>query len=525
MFIMIKPLVYIMKFNIIFAVLLLSTPVAAAQLSHDHSAYIAQYAKQFDPYHPSAICIQCHIKEAKDVFNSPHYQWGGVAEDILGKDKVIHGKKYAYNDFCGAVFYGDTPVNFIGKVTNDEGKVISTGCSACHPGYGLVPEENISEEQLKNIDCLVCHIPNYSRSKDLDVVKSGDKLVRVAVNSSELFEKMKTVRKPTKYECVRCHVYAGGGELYKRDFEPFYKIPDCPCDYHMALLDFDCTNCHVTINHRIAGRGLDEWVREIPVTVDCTNCHVEGRAHEGVDNREIADVLEKHSKTVHCTVCHIPRIAKIIPTDMKRDWREAEYDENTGKYEPLLSRMSNVIPTYAWWNGKDRIAYVYPEPVDGNEITFFAPVGSIDDPNSKIYPFKYHTAIVPFDEEKRIPIPVKVGLFFKTGNATQAAIVGAQQSGLNFSGKYITMERYMSVSHGVVAAEQALKCEECHFYGKRLDWKALGYPGDPVLTGITRDKIVKAVETTPVKTGEKATPGFELISALIAIYLLLRRRN
>jgi hypothetical protein len=514
--------------NLMFAILLLLLATTAQAV--DHSSYIEDLATEFDPEHPSKICLQCHEEEAEEVFNSPHYQWAGEAEDILNKEAVIHGKKYAYNDFCGAVFYeGKISINFIGKVVNEEGKVIATGCSACHPGYGLIPQSEMTEDQLDNIDCLVCHVANYSRMKDLDVVKKGEVLIRVAKNSDELLEKMKTVRKPTKYECVRCHVYAGGGELFKRDFEPFYANPECPCDYHMAILDFECTSCHVAKNHRIAGRGLDEWVKELDVELDCTNCHIEGKAHQGVEDSEIAEVLERHTKTVHCTVCHIPRIAKVLPTDIYRDWREAVYEEERGKYEPLMSRISNVVPTYAWWNGKDRIAYIYPEPVEGDEIIFFAPVGSKDDPDSKIYPFKFHQAVVPFDTERKIPIPIKVGLVFKTGNTTKAFMIGAKQSGLNYTGTFITMKRYMSIHHGVVPAEDALRCEDCHFYGKRLDWKALGYTGDPILTGESRFKAA-AITTYPTKTTPKSperTPGFELIAAIagIAATLYALRRN
>ncbi len=505
-------------FAVYAAVVLIVLATASAAGVSDHSKYIESVADRFDPDRPASLCILCHEEEAKEVFASPHYQWAGEVEDIVGRAVVVHGKKYAYNDFCGAVFFkGEVPINWIGKVVNQEGKVIATGCSLCHPSYGLVPREEMSEEQLNNIDCLVCHLPNYHRGKDLEVVKKDGKFARVAKNSSALLEKMKTVRKPTKYECVRCHVFAGGGELFKRDFEPFYANPDCPCDYHMAILDFECTSCHIVKNHRIAGRGLDEWVSELDERIDCTDCHIEGRAHEGVDDPEIAKVLEEHTKTVHCTVCHIPRIAKVLPTDVFRDWREAEYEEERGKYEPLMSRISNVIPTYAWWNGKDRIAYLYPEPVEGDKIVYFAPVGSKDDPESKIYPFKFHRAIVPFDEEKRIPIPIKVGLAFKTGNTTKAIMVGAKQSGLNFSGTFIMMERYMSIHHGVVPADQALKCEDCHFYGKRLDWKALGYSGDPILTKESRFKATPATEKTETTPEKKVTPGFELVAAVLTL--------
>lgn len=38
---------------------------------------------------------------------------------------------------------------------------------------------------------------------------------------------------------------------------------------------------------------------------------------------------------------------------------------------------------------------------------------------------------------------------------------------------------YWKVNHMVVPKSQALKCNECHAEKGRLDWKALGYAGDP----------------------------------------------
>ena len=39
-------------------------------------------------------------------------------------------------------------------------------------------------------------------------------------------------------------------------------------------------------------------------------------------------------------------------------------------------------------------------------------------------------------------------------------------------------ERYVSVSHEMAHSEPAVRCAVCHG-GGWLDWKALGYPGDP----------------------------------------------
>lgn len=42
---------------------------------------------------------------------------------------------------------------------------------------------------------------------------------------------------------------------------------------------------------------------------------------------------------------------------------------------------------------------------------------------------------------------------------------------------------YFSVSHEIAPKEEALQCSECHAGGSRMDWKALGYSGDPMTVG------------------------------------------
>ena len=39
------------------------------------------------------------------------------------------------------------------------------------------------------------------------------------------------------------------------------------------------------------------------------------------------------------------------------------------------------------------------------------------------------------------------------------------------------------ITHMVQPASDALQCAECHADNGRLDWKALGYPGDPMVWG------------------------------------------
>jgi hypothetical protein len=56
------------------------------------------------------------------------------------------------------------------------------------------------------------------------------------------------------------------------------------------------------------------------------------------------------------------------------------------------------------------------------------------------------------------------------------------EAGLSFSGEVGFAETimYWRLNHMVVPADQALNCNDCHTKeGGRLDWKALGYEGDP----------------------------------------------
>ena len=39
--------------------------------------------------------------------------------------------------------------------------------------------------------------------------------------------------------------------------------------------------------------------------------------------------------------------------------------------------------------------------------------------------------------------------------------------------------RYMGIYHAIPPGEDALQCADCHGEGKRMDWQALGYEGDP----------------------------------------------
>jgi len=443
-------------------------------LENPHYRYVQSYTG-------TATCLACHETQAKHVFGSVHYQWKGEAPNLTNAKGRI-GKINSTNDFCT-----NPAISWIAILTNDEGKVIGNGCSKCHAGLGARPSEEMSRAQLENIDCLICHAPNYRR----EVVKKTDGLAWVpsAANNRELMLNIaQNVVRPTNELCLRCHVGSGGGLNYKRgDLETAHLRPTRDFDVHMGS-GMQCIQCHQFENHRVKGGGTLMGGMDIPndQRPQCENCHA-GEVHKEA-------TLNRHTAAVYCTTCHIPSFARKDPTDMHRDWSKSELVKGEGRYEPAIELKSNVTPAYAWWNGNGTIALL-DEPVKkgtNGKVAMYRPDGSIKDPKARIYAFKYHTGRLPVELSTGLMIPVQVGIVFRTANNLQAVKAGAK----NYRGRdvpdadigWIDTERYMGLFHEVQPKAKALACNDCHMGGKRLDWKALGYKGDPMKEGGRRIK-------------------------------------
>ena len=63
-------------------------------------------------------------------------------------------------------------------------------------------------------------------------------------------------------------------------------------------------------------------------------------------------------------------------------------------------------------------------------------------------------------------------------------------AGLPYSGQFAFVETkmYWRINHEVVPKEKALKCIDCHGKNSILDWKALGYEGDPMFLGDRKEE-------------------------------------
>jgi hypothetical protein len=288
------------------------------------------------------------------------------------------------------------------------------------------------------------------------VVKEGEKLGLAPAEGVDVLAAARAVGRPTNDMCLRCHLATGGGPNHKHGVTP----TSAEADVHVAA-GLSCVDCHTTRNHRIAGGG-DIKAHDAPdVVVACTNCH-EKDVHKGTS----AAMLEKHAARIACQTCHIPAIARDpkFPTLVRRDWTKPVLNEKTGLYGPTNQMASSVKPEYRWWNRKMTTP---PEPV-----------GSIDDPASKIFPWKRTSYTVIGDARSKKPIFIKAGVYAVKGDPLAAAKKGAEDAKQEFGGAVAGVDETMafSLNHQVAPKAQALACNACHRAGGVLDFAALGYP-------------------------------------------------
>lgn len=294
-----------------------------------------------------------------------------------------------------------------------------------------------------------------------------------------------SVHRPTRENCGICHFSGGGGMGVKHgDLDESLLNANKELDFHMGKLNFQCVDCHTTKNHKIAGKVNTTYTEKTnAVRFNCEKCHT--------DQPHKEPRLNKHTSRIACQTCHIPEFAKKLPTKMIWDWSKAgdstridsphEYLKIKGEFQ----YEEGVIPTYAWFNGKmDR--YIKGDKLDDEPEHFMnRPLGSRDDKNAKIWPFKVHHTVQPYDEVNNIlipPITSGEGGFWTKFDWAYALETGAKLNNLPYSGKYgfTKTKMYWPITHMVTTGKNALACVDCHSKGGRLNWAELGYKHDPL---------------------------------------------
>ncbi len=424
--------------------------------------------QHIEEYTGPETCEACHLDDVDQVMHSVHYTW---------EEKMDH-----YSPLPGSI----ARINWLGVLNPD--MKIAGGCGRCHVGGGVMPDAPEAEtpEAGTKIDCLICHAEVYDmnarypeKDEDGDWVLPGDMSLKAA----------RSAAKPTAEACLRCHLNAGGGKLYKRgvDFAP---VADKHADEATGDVHADngmvCVDCHSGEDHKVYGYAPTLWSRDYEERLTCAACHTDAPHDNPLLN-------EKHTR-LDCRACHIRSTGGL----MKRDWTaEPVYDPIKELYGPVdeVAPPNSVDPIYKWYNGGELKAGQWP--------------GSFDDPDSKLQPFKLFQATAPVDATSGKPIPLKLGVYYKTGDLEKAIAVGAKDAGMDYSGSWQakTFKVPLQLSHGILPADEAVSCQECHIPDGRLDFAALGYGEEEVaiLTSISSPDAGQP-KTLQVKIAPQAEP-------------------
>ncbi len=477
-----------------------AAPVGCQDCHHervpDHEQHIT-LTGTVDPVQVTRHCLRCHAEQGQDVLHSAHWRWGGNSPNTAGsEERVDLGKKDVLNNY------------YIHVGSNLE------RCSQCHVGYGWKGRD-FDFDDPANIDCLVCHDTTGTYNKDPG--RAG-----LPAADVDLLAVARSVGRPSRKACGSCHFYGDGGANVKHgDLEPELADPEPDHDVHMGKHDMLCQDCHSTERHRIAGQSLAIPASEGRVT--CEQCH--GSSPHRLYG-ELGYHLDMHDRRIACQTCHIPTIARKTATKTFWDWSKAGEDrEVIGQQfgRPTYSKKEgefvwemNVVPYTTWYNGK-HTRHLLGDPIgdldEEGSLVLNQPLGDIEDPASRIIPFKRFKGVSPYDKKHNtLAVPNLWGGYWKHFDWDRALADGMKSVGLEYSGEYDFIQTHMhwAINHTVVPKERALSCTDCHdreavdclqchlqmpgfdverlltprypeTAGQRIDLEGLGYKRDPAL--------------------------------------------
>jgi octaheme c-type cytochrome (tetrathionate reductase family) len=445
------------------AVAAVDDPWANVPIHKTHTSHIDILKGPFEtPQEVTRTCLECHPDAADQVMATTHWTWESQPVEVPWREEpVTIGKINQINNFC------------IGTQGNQK------TCMTCHIGYGWEEDAAYDFSEAANVDCLACHAETSEYAK----ANYGD-----PAEGIDLLAAARSVRMPTRDNCGKCHFDGGGGNGVKHgDLDESLYFPSENIDVHMGRGDFLCTDCHWSEDHNILGKLLaDNYTIDPQAQVSCTNCH-NATPHE--DER-----INTHLVSVACQTCHIPAVALKNPTKTYWDWSTAGQDRPEDHFTYLKIKGTFVYeedfqPSYEWFNGNLSYRYLLGDLIDPTQPTFInKPAGDIDDPTAKIFPFKIHVANQPYDVVNNYllqPITSGENGYWTNFDWDNSFRLAEQITGLAYSGEYGFTETrmYWATTHMVQPKEDALQCTACHSEEGRLDWQALGYPGDPMEWG------------------------------------------
>jgi octaheme c-type cytochrome (tetrathionate reductase family) len=430
----------------------------------DHSKYAALQKTFKSGEEITQACISCHSEAAEQFKQTIHWKWIGFADE--------HGKKLGKA--------GDSVNNFCISTNNMEDKK----CLECHTGWNGMQG---------GINCLKCHSGkklNWSEAfADYHAFAESDDPAKKQA-AGEIQAKIQAaahdVGPPTRRNCGECHFKGGGGDGVKHgDLDSSLIKPNKALDVHMGTdnQDFQCTRCHTTVGHHVAGRIYSRPAfqkrqslieNDLTAKISCESCH-------GRTPHEPGHKANDHTDKVACQACHIPEFARSMPTKVFWDWSAAgklkdgkPYKEKgplgTIDYATIKGAMvwgKNVRPEYAWFNGAMKTLTV-KDTIDPTQVVAITePIGSPQDSHSRIFPFKVNRGKQPYDKvHKNMLAPMVSGEdgYWATLDWQRAISAGMQAMNLPFSGEidFVQTSYVFPTTHMVAPKDNVVACTECH---------------------------------------------------------------
>ncbi|MDH4206974.1 MAG: multiheme c-type cytochrome, partial [Desulfobacteraceae bacterium] len=284
----------------------------------DHSQFKALNQDFASGSEISKACISCHTKAADQLKKTLHWTW---FDPDSPKDNLKGKAGYSLNNFC---------ISANGMHDHH--------CNECHVGWN-------TEGKKAEIDCLKCHGQkkiNWEETfEDYKYfMESNDPEEKVLAKDAQavIQDAAQSIGRPTRKNCGSCHFSGGGGDGVKHgDLDPSLINPNRELDVHMGYdgQDFECTRCHTTIAHQVAGRiygtpasktrqSLLE--HDLEPKIMCESCHSD-KPH--ISSSKMND----HTDKVACQACHVPEIAKVLPVQTWWDWSKAGKKKDGKSYE------------------------------------------------------------------------------------------------------------------------------------------------------------------------------------------------
>jgi octaheme c-type cytochrome (tetrathionate reductase family) len=409
-------------------------------------------------------CLTCHSEASEQFHKTIHWTWS-AGENEKGVEMGKAG--YSLNNFCISA-----------------NKMDDKGCLSCHPGWG---------KETESVNCLVCHgrkdIKWEEAFEDMNAFLSEgdpDSLEIAAEIQADIQAAAQSIGRPTRKNCGSCHFYGGGGDGVKHgDLDTSLAKPNKSLDVHMGAdgQNFDCVRCHTTSMHNIAGRIYTAPASthrksliedDLVAKITCESCHSATPHKKGSKAND-------HTDKVACQSCHIPTFARVNPTKMSWDWSESGKLEDGKPYKTkgpfgkedylsLKGRMvwdKNVKPEYYWFNGSIESLTAADRIDPSGTVPLSHAVGDRDDTNARIFPFKVHRGVQPYDKiNKTLLTPMLSGPegYWKHLDWKKALQKGSETLGLEFSGEFDFVETtyVFPTTHMVAPKDNVVSCTECH---------------------------------------------------------------